>query len=509
MSEKLVLSIDCGTQSCRAMLYDAEGTLVAKVKKSYPPYKTAPQGICEQDADLYWDKICEAINEVKAANPVQFERVAGVTLTCMRDVGVCVDKDMKPLRPAILWLDTRKAGYVKLPLHAKLMFAVSGMTEIVKKKTADCKSNWIQQNEPEIWAKTYKYLQLSAYLTYKLTGNIIDSAASTVGHIPFCYKKSDWYKDKHYMSSMFFVGKDRLYPLAKPGDTLGGVTEDAAKATGIKSGLPVIASGSDKSAETIGTGAIEKDAASISFGTTSTMQLTTKHYVEPLKFMPPYLACYPDRYNPEYIIYRGYWMLTWFVEQFMGKEKELGKCVEAGLDKELDTIPPGCNGLYLQPYWNPGIKSPEARGAIIGFDNAHTAMHLYRAIIEGINYELIFGLRNLEKNAKVKVTHLTASGGGAASDAVLQITADMFGLPITRVQTFETSGLGAAICAFVGLKEFECFDCAIKAMVHEGKTFTPNMEANKFYAKFYDEVYKVTYKRLKPIYKILKEKYKK
>ncbi|UUZ53606.1 hypothetical protein LP419_33585 [Massilia sp. H-1] len=110
-------------------------------------------------------------------------------------------------------------------------------------------------------------------------------------------------------------------------------------------------------------------------------------------------------------------------------------------------------GLMLQPYWTPGIKvpGPEAKGAIIGFGDVHTRAHVYRAILEGLAYALREGKERIEKRSGVAITELRVSGGGSQSDAAMQLTADIFGLPTARPHIYETSGLGAAIDAAVGL----------------------------------------------------------
>ena len=144
-------------------------------------------------------------------------------------------------------------------------------------------------------------------------------------------------------------------------------------------------------------------------------------------------------------IYRGYWMLSWFSKNFCSELIDEAKiqemAVEELLNKELSKIPPGSDGLVLQPYWGPGLRRPLAKGGIIGFSDVHTRAHLYRAIIEGIAYALKEGLEGIEKSQKHKVKELRISGGGSQSDAICQITADVFNLPVSRVQTFETTSL--------------------------------------------------------------------
>jgi sugar (pentulose or hexulose) kinase len=207
-------------------------------------------------------------------------------------------------------------------------------------------------------------------------------------------------------------------------------------------------------------------------------------------------------------IYRGYWMLSWFSKNFASEvidEAKIQKmAVEELLNKRLGEIPPGSDGLVLQPYWGPGLRRPLAKGGIIGFSDTHTREHLYRAIIEGIGYALKEGLLSIEKSQHHKVKELRISGGGSQSDIICQITADIFNLPVSRVQTFETTSLGAAIATFTALGEFESIDVAIKEMSHKSVTFVPNEEVHKQYNFLYKKAYVTLYPHAKDIYKEIK-----
>jgi len=462
----LALAFDCGTQSTRALLFDKQGNLIGKEKIEFQPYYSLKPGWAEQKADIYYDKMCEAALALKKKCPEDWKDIVAVSATTIRDTCVCLDKDAKPLRDVIVWLDQRTSDCKgQIPSHIMAIFALVGMKYPVETQMAQGKSNWIRQNEPEIWARTDKYVMLSTYINYRLSGKLIDSVASQIGHIPFDYKNKKWMGPKDMKANMFIIEPEKRAELVQPGELLGKITKEASELTGIAEGTPIIASGSDKGCETLGTGCIGEGIASLSFGTTATIQMTSKKYVEPQAFMPAYPAVLPDAYNGEVQIYRGFWMITWFKDQFAAKEVEQAKLLKCApeqlLDARLNDVPAGADGLVLQPYWSPTLKSPEAKGAIIGFSDSHTRAHLYRAIIEGIGYGLIGGLKCMEKRMKYKTEMLTVSGGGSSSNAVCQIVSDMFGLPVKRVQTYETSGLGAALTAFYGIGEFESFEQGI------------------------------------------------
>ena len=156
----------------------------------------------------------------------------------------------------------------------------------------------------------------------------------------------------------------------------------------------------------------------------------------------------------------------------------------------------------LQPYWTPGIRNPglDARGAIIGFTDAHTRAHLYRAILEGLAYSLREGKERIEKRTKTPITSLRVSGGGSQSDVAMQATADIFNMPAARPHTFETSGLGAAIACSVGLGLHADFAAATAAMTRIGQAFEPDAARAALYERLYAGVYRKMYERLQPLY---------
>jgi sugar (pentulose or hexulose) kinase len=175
---------------------------------------------------------------------------------------------------------------------------------------------------------------------------------------------------------------------------------------------------------------------------------------------------------------------------------------EVLFDELVQAVPPGSQGLILQPYWSPGLKlpGPEAKGAIIGFGDVHTRAHMYRAILEGLAYALREGAERMSKRTHVPITEIRVAGGGSQSAAAMQITADIFGLPVSRPHLYEASGLGAAIDAAVGLKLHPDFETAVREMTHAGQAFEPNPQNHRIYDELYQKVYCQLYDRLKPLY---------
>jgi sugar (pentulose or hexulose) kinase len=146
------------------------------------------------------------------------------------------------------------------------------------------------------------------------------------------------------------------------------------------------------------------------------------------------------------------------------------------------------------------MDMPHAKGGFVGLADHHTRIHMYRAIIEGINYSLMEGIKLAENAGKFKVTELRLGGGGSQSSEICQITANMFGIPVVRIHTHDATALGSAIAAFVAMGEFENFDAASAAMVHERDRFEPDMKEHKLYSALYEEVYKEIFGKLNPLY---------
>ena len=512
MSKDYLLAIDCGTQSVRALIFDLHGHLVDKAQVEIDSYQSPQPGWVENDPEQFWTSLCVACQRLWANTRVPKSSIAGVCITTQRATVVNLDHHGQPLRPAIVWLDQRRADVdPKLAWWWEVALRAVRMRSTVRYFSREAEANWIAQHQPSLWARTGKYLLLSGYLNYRLTGRFVDSVASQVGYIPFDYRRGRWAGAWNWKWQCLPLRRDMLPELVAAGTRLGGVSVEAARDMGIPEGLPVVAGAADKACEVIGAGCLAPDIACLSYGTAATINTTTSRYLEATPFIPPYPAAIPGRYNAEIQITRGFWMVNWFKEQF-GLHEELEArqrdvAPESLFDELVEAVPPGSMGLMLQPFWNPGIKvpGPEAKGAVIGFGDVHTRAHLYRAILEGLAYALREGRERIERRGGTRIERVRVSGGGSQSDAAMQITANVFNLPAERPHLFETSGLGAAIIAAVGLGLHPDFDTAVREMTRVGRIFRPEAQHVRTYDQLYRKVYQRMYHRLQPLYRDIRE----
>ena len=241
----LIMTFDFGTQSVRAAIFNDEGECLVGEKQEYdPPYYSTKPGYAEQDPDYYYSCLCECTKRIVANNPGLIKRVAGITMTCFRDSAVLLDKDRKVIRPMVLWLDQRYARCEdKLPLWSRFLFGLVGMSDVIAMNRRRTIANWIKENEPENFAKIDKYVAVSTYFIYRLTGRLADSASNYTGHYPLNYRKKKWYKhpETQLQGQIFSIKKSQLCEIVGPETELGTITEQAARETGLPEGMVIYA----------------------------------------------------------------------------------------------------------------------------------------------------------------------------------------------------------------------------------------------------------------------------
>ena len=504
------MTFDFGTQSVRVSIFDAKGNCLAQEAKKYEPaYYSSKPGYAEMDPAYYFDCLCDCTKRVHAKDATLLERVQAIELDCFRDSAVLLDKDHNVIRPMILWLDSRMAECKDpLPFKARTLFKLVRKNDVISLNRRRTMANWIKENEPENFAKIDKYVAISTYFIYRLTGNLKDSPSDFTGHYPLDYKKKQWYPDpmKHLQGQIFSLRRDQLVELVDTQGVLGEISEEASALTGIPVGIKIYAGGSDKSCETLGSGVYDDSIASVSLGTACTIETVIKKYMGPRPLLPAYPSIQKDVYNLDVQIYRGFWMINWFLKEFGAYKIDdlvTSEVSPEEFNEKLDDIAPGSDGLIVQPYWGSPLEHPEVKGAMVGFSDYTSKLHVYKAIIEGIGYELRLSKEIFEKRIKHPFKAIRISGGGARSDEICQIYADLLGLPVEKVQTVETSSLGAAIGGFLSIGVYKNAKEAVENMVRVEKTFQPRKEKTEAYDKLFNNAYKDLYASLKKIYRYI------
>ena len=260
----LILAIDFGTQSVRALAYAQSGECRAKHQLPIDQYQHPEPGWNEHDVEGFWTLLTASCQGLwgQGIDPAE---IAAVVVTTQRATVINLDEMGRPLRPAIIWTDQRRAPpRGRLPWLWRMLFGLLRIRPIVENLEAEAEANWLERHQPELLAQTAHFLLLSGYLNYRLTGEFKDSAGSQVGYVPFDFKKQDWCADSDWKWHSMAIKRYMLPGLAAVGETLGAVTAEAAEATGLPLALPVVAGAADKACEVLGVGALEAGVASVS-----------------------------------------------------------------------------------------------------------------------------------------------------------------------------------------------------------------------------------------------------
>ncbi len=510
-----LLVVDIGTQSLRASIIDEKGNVLAFSQQKYKEaYFSVEKGYVEQYPEFYMQELCKATKEIYDKDPNYLQNISGMVMVCFRDSSLILDKDKNPIRPAVLWLDqrvTRDPHMSYLKWYEKALFRIIGMNDTVKYNAERTITYWLMKNEKENWAKMKYFVPLPTYFNYYVTGNLVVSAGDCAGHYPFDFKHGKWFSKKHPKQDIFSIPYDALPEIVKVGDAIGEVSEEFARMSFIPKGTKLFATGSDKACETFGDGCVDESYAAVSLGTACTIDVVSSKYMEPETFLPSYIAPYPNAYDMEIQIYRGLWMTRWYLDNFGANDiiesQKLGISPEEYLNRKIQEVPAGCDGLVLQPYWGPGLKRPNAKGSIIGFSGVHTRFHLYRSIYEGIAFALREGMDEILKKTHKKPKFIVLSGGGSASDIFAHIIADVFGYPCYRSFTVEASSLGGAMSGFLSLGVYSSPEEAVENMVKRTEIIQPDMKNHKTYDELYHKVYCKLYPSLKKVYNSCKNFY--
>ncbi|MBD2777124.1 FGGY-family carbohydrate kinase [Iningainema tapete] len=494
---RLVIGIDCSTTACKAIAWNKEGKAVAEGRAQYPLLQ--PQASWyEQDATQWWYSTCNAIKQL--LSQIDTKQIEAVCITHQRETFVAVDSEGKPVRNAIVWMDKRsrqQVSYLTQKIGTEKINQITGKPNSMTPSLP--KIIWLTQHEPETITRTHKFLDVHGYLVYHLTKNFRTSLASADPMGVIDMQANTWASD------LLTIGlqKGQFADLVQPGLIIGYINESAAAATGLPSGLPVIAGAGDGQCAGLGANAIGNKRAYLNLGTAIASGIISSDYLVNPAFRTMY-APVPKSYFLETLLQGGVFTINWFIEKFAHdlRNSNLNLTPEEILETAAAKLPPGADGLMLVPYWNQ-VMNPywdaSASGITIGWTGTHGREHLYRAILEGIAFEQRLVGDAVMAAMDQKFSEYVVMGGGAQSNLWCQIIADITGVPAVRSTTTEATCLGAGILAAVAVGWYPDINVAAESMTSTGLRFTPNSQTQAIYEKLYTEVYKPLFPTLQSL----------
>ncbi len=466
MTGRYLLAIDNGSQSTKVSVVDEQGRVHATAQRPLRPYDTSVPGHVVHPDDDLWDSVRTTCAEALEAFTGDRGRIVAVGLCTIRYCRALLDEDGRLVEPVLSWMDPRVS----------------------------------RPHDPGDERVAYVTTS-SGYVTHRLTGRFVDTRANYQGMWPIDQRTADWSSDPAAYDA---TGMPRrlLFDLVSPGELLGTVTPEATAASGIPTGLPVYATANDKAVEALGCGLRSEDTVLLSLGTyIAAMTPGTSPFPAPPEDSSEdgpddgraddywvNFGSVPGEYLYESGgIRRGMWTVSWFRDLVSagagaGAGAAAGAAAGAGaralsaeqvLDAEAAAAPRGCGGLMALLDWLAPPEAPHRRGALIGFDGTQGRGHVHRSILEGIALTMAGHISRMERALGRDLTQVLVAGGGSRSALMMQIVADVLDRPACRAAMPDAAGLGAAICAAVGVGVHPDWDTAVEAMVPPGRVFAP------------------------------------
>ncbi len=500
MSPHLILSHDLGTTGDKATLFASDGRVAATAFAGYPTAYARPNW-AEQDPADWQAALTAATQQLLVEARIQPGDVAAVSFSGHMNGALAVDAGGVPLRPAILWADQRataQAEFIRQRCGDEEIYRLTG-NRISPAYTA-AKLLWIKDNEPEIYRRTHKVVQAKDYAAFLLTSVIATDYSDASLTLLFDLAGRQWAESILERLELDQTLLPTVYPSSQ---VIGGLTRQAAAATGLRPGTPVVIGGGDGACATVGAGAVQDGDIYNYLGSSSWLALTTR---QPL--LDPgrrtFNLCHLD---PQLNVALGTMQTAggafdWF-ERLLAAPGQVEPQYQ-DLDAAASQSPPGSRGLLFLPYLL-GERSPHwnplARGAFLGLAMSHGRAEMTRAVLEGVAFNLRHIL-DILRSQGAEVTAMRLIGGGGKSALWRQILAGVYGLPIDRVgPSAQATVLGAAIAGGVGVGIFPDYTVA-RSLAPVTATESPDAAMQARYEAVY-ALFKDTYIALEPLFERL------
>ncbi len=495
-----VIGIDCSTTATKAVVWDERGRAVAEGRETFGLSSPQPDW-GEQNAEDWWTSTKTALR--RATQVVDTRRIGAIGLTHQRETFVCANEADHPVRPAILWLDSRAREEVA-------RYGSEEAHRITGKKPNPTvgfyKMLWLKEHEPDTMERTVKVADVHAFLVHRMTGRWRTSWA-TADPLGLVDMESFDYSDE--LLGMVGLDREHMCDLSAPGEVIGELREDAAREVGLPAGLPIVGGVGDGQAAGLGANITEPGKAYLNLGT----GVVSGMYSENYSYGNDYRVLsgpIPKTYTFETLLPAGTYMVSWFCERFAGvnaREFGLDLSTEQILETAAARVGPGAGGLFAVPYWNNALMPYwdfDARGVMVGWTGAHGKAHAYRAILEGIAFEQRLMTEGAEGALEKPVEHILAMGGGSRSPLWCQIIADVMRRPVSVTREAESTCLGAGMLAAAACGIHGGIREAAAAMSGTGDRFEPDEGRAARYDRLYG-VYKEIYPSLRPLFPKLKD----
>lgn len=493
MSKKYLVGIDEGTTGCKTCIFDLEGNLIEGDYREYPCYYPKP-GYVEQLAEDITPALFDSCKAAIANSGIDPKDIVAVGLSSQGGVTGPVDKDGKLLRPFIGWQDlrgTEEYEQIKAKISLEEYYEISGTPlNLIFNIT---KHLWFKNNEPKLYEKTAVMTTNQDYFLSQF------GAEGYYSDISSTSRTGLFDVNKHIWSEKLFKLLDldvNMYPkVAVAGQPVGKIAKSIAEKTGLAEGTLLCVGAHDQNCSTFGCGLIEDGQAALVLGTWGSCYVCSgKPIRDPHKVLMVKGNAGPRNWTIEGAASAAASSYRWFRDTFGDVEvaagKVLGEDAYELINRQIEKVEPGANGITFLPYLAGASAGPRAnanaRGTLVGITLGTTKAEVARAVMEGITYEMR-DILEAQKKAGINIKEIQLTGGGSKAPLWNQIQADIYQKPVSVLQTFETGTLGAALYAGVGAGVYNSYKEAVDAAVHIGRVYTPNPKLTKGYDEAYEK----------------------
>lgn len=480
MGKKYVIGVDIGTTSTKSVLFSRGGELLASHNIEYMLSTPTPT-TAELDPEVLFQAVIRTIRQVVSQGGIGGDQVLCVSFSSAMHSVIAVDAGGIPLTNVITWADNRSAAWaerIKKELNGHLIYLRTGTP--VHAMSPLAKLAWLSHDEPELFARSSKFISIKEYVFYRLFKEyVIDhSIASATGM--FHLERLDWDEEALQIAG---VTPDRLSTPVATTHACRGLDPHWAAEMGLSTEVPFVVGASDGVLSNLGVDAMDPGAVAITIGTSGAIRTVT---TQPVTDPNGRIFCYAlaDQYwvigGP---VNNGGMIFRWVRDQLGTAEKEealrLGRDPYELLTELADKVKPGADGLLFHPYLageRAPLWDPNARGSFFGLSLHHKREHLVRAALEGILFNLYSVFAALEELIGPS-TKIQATGGFARSVVWRQMMSDIFDRDLYVPESVESSCLGAAVLGLYGIGELASLDEGrelIRSTIASSHHHTPN-----------------------------------
>ena len=463
----IIGGLDVGTTGCKLTVYDEKGNFIYN---SYKEYEVSRQsGEHEIDAAVIFDAVCEVIKDT-----AQNYELSAIGVTTFGETFTALDENDNVLLPSMLYTDPRGEEERKMLCEAlgeeKLTY-VSGVKP--HQMYSLPKIMWIKNNRPEVFAKIKRIMLMEDYIVYKLTGNAYIDYSLAARTMAFDIRNKCW-SDEIFDAAG--IDKNLLSTPVPAFNIAGEIKAEISEKLGIKNCVKIVNGAHDQVAAAVGSGVFEVGQAVDGTGTVECVTPVFDKVPESEKLYAEGYSVVPYVFDGTYVCYAlsftGGATLKWFRDNF-SRDKSY-----AELDSAVKDEP---SGILILPHFagaaNPYMDNG-SKAAMIGLTLEHTDADIYKALMEGVTYEIMTNIEHLESFG-IRPEKLYATGGGASSDVWLQIKADILNRPVTALLAKEAGACGTCMMAGVAIGIYKDLYEAKTVFVKEKKTFIPDFGSAK------------------------------